>query len=127
MTRDPASTQSGNDSAPAAPTGYRLILPPGWARIPLRDGTAEALEELVFPRLKALPPEVPKDQGMKYRLMIRRSVEQQIIEARKANGLDLYLPVQPRYRALVSASFLVSQVKTDGASFPGPWELPVEA
>jgi hypothetical protein len=43
-------------------------------------------------------------------------VEERIAEAREANGLDLYLPVQLRYRSLMVASFLVSEaVIPDGA------------
>lgn len=90
------------------PNGYRLVIPPGWVRIPLRDGTDDALEDLVYSRLKDLPPEVSKDDGMKYRLMVRRSVTRQITEARKAGGLDLYLPLTARYGIPLMASFLVS-------------------
>lgn len=91
------------------PNGYRLIIPPGWVRLPLRDGTEQALEDLVFSRLKHLPPEVSKDDGMKYRLTVRRSVTRQIAEAQKAGGLDLYLPLTTRYGIVLAASFVVSE------------------
>jgi hypothetical protein len=90
------------------PNGYRLIIPPGWVRVPLRDGTERALEELVFSRLKRLPPGVSKDDGMKYRLEVRRSVTRRIAEAREAGGLDLYLPLTTRYGVPLAASFLVA-------------------
>ena len=98
-----------NDETPrTTANGYRLIIPPGWVRVPLRHGTEQALEELVFSRLKQLPPEVSKDDGMRYRLSVRRSVTQQIAEARKAGGLDVYLPLTTRYGIPLAASFLVS-------------------
>jgi hypothetical protein len=110
MTESTASSPVEDDGRPIRPHGYRLIMPPGWVCIPLRKGTAEALEDLIFTRLKELPPDVPKDEGMKYRLMIRRAVEEQVGKARAAGGLDLYLPVGPRYGTLLAASFLVTEV-----------------
>lgn len=91
------------------PNGYRLIIPPGWVRIPLRDGTSDAVEDVVFSRLRNLPTEVSKDAGMNYRLAVRRSLTRQIAEARKAGGLDLYLPLTTRYGIPLAASFLVSE------------------
>ncbi len=99
----------GGSAPPVVPNGYRLIIPPGWVRIPLRGGTEQALEDLVFSRLKQLPPEVSKDDGMKYRLTVRRSVTRQITDARKAGGLDLYLPLTTRYGVALAASFVVSE------------------
>lgn len=90
--------------------GYRIILPPGWVRIPLREGTDAALETLVYSRMRTVPHQVPRDRGTRYRAGVRRMVDAQVTAAREANGLDLYLPVRPRYRALVAASFLVSEV-----------------
>ena len=111
MTEPLAAVPVQEGDTPVRPTGYRLILPPGWVGIPLRKGTAEALEKLVFVHLKELPPDVPKDQGMKYRLAVRRDVEEQIAKARAAGGLDLYLPIGPRYGTLLAASFLVTEVQ----------------
>jgi hypothetical protein len=94
---------------PAVPNGYRLIIPPGWVRIPLRQGSERALQELVLSRLKRLPPGVSKNDGMKYRLEVRRSVMRRIAEARKVGGLDLYLPLTTRYGVALAASFVVSE------------------
>ncbi len=100
--------------------GYRIILPPGWVRIPLRAGTDAALEELVYSRMKTVPQQIPRDRGMRYRLMVRRAVEEQVVAARRAGGLDLYLPVRPRYRAVVAASFMVSEVVVPEGELAGP-------
>jgi hypothetical protein len=109
-------------TSPGTVNGYRMIIPPGWVRVPLRHGTEQALEELVFSRLKDLPPEVSKDDGMKYRLAVRRTVIRQIDAAREAGGLDLYLPLTARYGVPLAASFLVSE-HFAGASQPLPPEL----
>ena len=47
MTEANTAKPAQERDAPDRPTGYRLILPPGWVGIPLRRGTAEALEKLV--------------------------------------------------------------------------------
>ncbi|MDI5969795.1 hypothetical protein POF50_010680 [Streptomyces sp. SL13] len=102
----------------SAPNGYRLIIPPGWVRLPLRRGTEQALEDLVFSRLKQLPPEVSQDDGMKYRLTVRRTVTRQITEAQGAGGLDLYLPLTTRYGVALAASFVVSEHVVEGSIPP---------
>ncbi len=96
----------------AAPRGYRIILPPGWVRIPLREGTQAALEELVYSRLPIVPQQIPRDRGLRYRGMVRQVLDEQVAAARRADGLDLYLPVRPRrgHRPPLPASFLVSRL-----------------
>jgi hypothetical protein len=105
---------------PVVPNGYRLIIPPGWVRLPLRHSTEQALEEVVFSRLKHLPPGVSKDDGMKYRLTVRRSLTRQITEARMAGGLDLYLPLTTRYGMALAASFVVSEHIATGSAALSP-------
>jgi hypothetical protein len=92
----------------APPASYSLALPPGWARIPLQRGTRTALEEKVFRGIERIPADVPRDQGMAYRAWVRRRVERMVGEARRAGGLDLYVPV--RTRRPLPASFLVAEV-----------------
>jgi hypothetical protein len=115
--RQPDADES---TPPVTPNGYRLIIPPGWVRLPLQHGTEQALEELVFSRLKHLPPEISKDDGMKYRLTVRRSVTRQINEARKGGGLDLYLPLTTRYGVPLAASFVVSEHTVGEPAAPTP-------
>lgn len=98
------------------PTGYTLVLPPGWVRIPLREGTREALDEQVFRRIEEIPATVPRDNRVAFRTEVRRRVERLVGEAQKAGGLDLYVPARARPEALLAASFLVSEV--------GPYEEP---
>jgi hypothetical protein len=97
-----------------APATYSVVLPPGWVRIPLRVGTREALDEKVFRGIEEIPAGVPRDQGMAYRLHVRRKVDRMVEEARRAGGLDLYVPARVRTRTLMASSFLVSEIARDG-------------
>lgn len=112
-----------NTAWPAdAPIGYRLTLPPDWVHIPLLSGTDEALDRVLFSNLKKVSSSVPKEKRMSFRLQLRRAVEEQVRAAQKANGTDLYLPVQTsgvRYGIPLAASVLVTEfVATE--EDPGP-------
>ncbi|MFB6555700.1 hypothetical protein [Streptomyces sp. NPDC056405] len=95
----------------ATPRGYELILPPGWVRIPLREGTKEALERVVFSHMGKVPEGIPRDDAMRFRLDMRRRMEKLVRAARrKGGGLDLYLPVLPRGGIFLMASFIVAEM-----------------
>ncbi|MFJ5608637.1 hypothetical protein ACIQCJ_04540 [Streptomyces sp. NPDC093221] len=102
-------------TAEATPVGYTLVLPPGWARIPLRAGTATALDEKVFRGIERIPAGVPRDEGMAFRAEVRRRVEGMAREARAGGGLDLYVPVKARAGLVVGASFVVAEVAGEWA------------
>jgi hypothetical protein len=87
-------------------------------RIPLGGGTRPALEEKVFRGIERIPPHVPRDQGMAYRAWVRRTVERMAGEARRAGGLDLYVPV--RTRRSLPASFVVAQAGRGEGAAAGP-------
>ncbi|MFE0256066.1 hypothetical protein [Streptomyces sp. NPDC059010] len=92
------------------PRGYELVLPPGWVRIPLRDGTKEALESVLFSHMGQVPEGIPRDEAMRFRLDVRRQIEKQARAARRNGGLDLYLPVLPRGGIFLMASFIVAEM-----------------
>jgi hypothetical protein len=95
----------------APPRGYELILPPGWVRIPLREGTKEALERVLFSHMEKVPEGIPRDDAMRFRLDMRRRMEKLVRTARrKGGGLDLYLPVLPRGGIFLMASFIVAEM-----------------
>ncbi|MGW2020567.1 hypothetical protein [Streptomyces decoyicus] len=94
----------------AAPRGYELVLPPGWVRIPLREGTKEALEKVLFSHMGQVPEGIPRDDAMRFRLDMRRQIEKQARAARRNGGLDLYLPVHPRGGIFLMASFIVAEM-----------------
>ncbi|WP_432119109.1 hypothetical protein [Streptomyces sp. bgisy032] len=93
-----------------APRGYELVLPPGWVRIPLRQGTKEALEKVLFSHMGQVPEGIPRDDAMRFRLDMRRQLEKQARAARRNGGLDLYLPVLPRGGIFLMASFIVAEM-----------------
>ncbi|MET8677865.1 hypothetical protein ABZW18_09795 [Streptomyces sp. NPDC004647] len=106
---------SFNATAEAPPIGYTLIIPPGWARIPLREGTKEALERIFFTHMDKVPDGVARDDAMSLRLELRRQLQKRARAARRNGGLDLYLPVIPRGGTLVAASIIVSELPIGGA------------
>ncbi|CAL9457870.1 hypothetical protein [Streptomyces sp. enrichment culture] len=92
------------------PRRYELVLPPGWVRIPLREGTKEALEKVLFTHMGQVPEGIPRDAAMRFRLDMRRRLEKQARAARRNGGLDLYLPVLPRGGIFLMASFIVAEM-----------------
>jgi len=93
----------------SAIAGYTLVLPPGWERIPVRSGTAQAIKRILDDKLRTLPVRVSRDAIFPYRVMIERHLRKLAAEARKQGGLDLYLPVDFRNGSLISASFVISE------------------
>lgn len=93
-----------------APHRYELVLPPGWVRIPLREGMKEALEKVLFSHMAEVPEGIPRDNAMRFRLEMRRQLEKQARAAKRNGGLDLYLPVLPRGGIFLMASFIVAEL-----------------
>ncbi|KGJ82331.1 hypothetical protein GY21_00735 [Cryobacterium roopkundense] len=83
---------------------YRLVLPPGWARIPL-DERAPTASNVVVNRAVTNAPVSAQSQ-------VRRFVTAQLREvvqgARSVSGVDLYLPVDLVDGAPVALSIVVS-------------------
>ncbi|MFD5648892.1 hypothetical protein [Streptomyces sp. NPDC127039] len=108
------STSDWEQQSPPAevtvPRSYELILPPGWVRIPLREGTKEALERILFSHMEQVPEGIPRDDAMRFRLDTRRQLERQARAAKRNGGLDLYLPVLPRGGIFLMASFIVAEL-----------------
>jgi hypothetical protein len=98
-----------NESSEPA-TGYAIVLPPTWRKIPLRQGTDQAIRKIQEEVFARLPPDVPRDRVTPYRVELERRLGGLVAEARKASGLDLYLPVMLMHDAPVAASFVVSEV-----------------
>ncbi|MEW2387269.1 hypothetical protein AB0933_02785 [Streptomyces venezuelae] len=99
------------DRTATAPRGYQLILPPEWARIPMRTGTEEAIRALVDDAFATLPADAPRDKVGPYRRELERRLKDAVQEARKAEALDLYLPVERMHGIAVPASIVVSEMK----------------
>ena len=95
----------------AAPvTGYSLVLPPGWRRIPVQHGTKAAIRGIVDEVLRRYPEDMPRDKMTPYRIEIDRQLSDLARRARSVGGVDLYLPIEYVHGVTITASFLVSQV-----------------
>jgi hypothetical protein len=106
----PASdVAAGSALAAGSVTGYALVLPVGWRRIPVQSGTKAAIRDITAEVLRRFP-EVPRDKLTPYRIEIERRLSEMARQARSNGGLDLYLPVEYVHGTAVPASFVVSQV-----------------
>lgn len=106
----------GSGTTSNAATGYSIILPPGWVRIPLRSGTDRAVRAAARRALTVLPPGTTSDKVARQRLEMERSLRAAATTARSKGGIDIYLPVGLAYDAPVAASFLVSELSIGPAS-----------
>jgi hypothetical protein len=80
--------------------------------IPLRGGTDEAVRRIVDRSVDQLSAEIPKDDVIKARLELIKRLYKGVQQARKADGLTLYLPVERIHGTLVAASIVVSEALT---------------
>jgi hypothetical protein len=111
--------------APGRPrpvTGYTVVLPPGWCRVPVRQGSAKAIRAAVDEAIRSVPGNVPRDRVAPYRVELEGRLRAMVATARSRGGIDMYLPAAPMHGLPVAASFIVAE-GTVGA--PGPDHDPV--
>lgn len=104
-------------------TGYALVLPPGWQRIPVRQGTEEAVREIldvIFARMRG---SVPREQLVRPRIELRRRLLDMAGVARQQGGIDLYLPTENMHGSTVPASIVVSETAAGGPDDGGAEQL----
>jgi len=106
------------DHQPPADQGqrYSIVLPPGWAAIPLRSGTRAAVRDILDSSFRGLP----RDKYGPYRHELERRLHELADQARCNSGVDLYLPVDLMHGLPVSASFVVSEVSFGSIETPDP-------
>lgn len=104
-------------SGPLPTTGYAMVLPGGWRRIPVLHGTKRAVADILDEVFGRLPRNLPRDKIMPYRLELERRLHGMVRQARSQGALDLYLPVEYVHGVAVPASFIVSR------GMPGGGEL----
>jgi hypothetical protein len=107
----------------AEAAGYTLVLPPGWERIPARQGTDDAIRAILDAKFRELPPDLPRDQLAPYRAEIEGKLRRAAAQARKNGAIDLYLPVQLRNGLPVPASFVVSEGSIPVAGVDEPEQI----
>lgn len=89
--------------------GYALLLPPGWRRIPVHDAEP-TINDILDQSFAGLPT----DRYGPFRAELHRMLRDQVVAARDADGIDLYLPVETMRGTPVAASFVVSHVPPGG-------------
>jgi hypothetical protein len=92
-------------SAGVAATGYSLVLPSPWRRIPLRGGTQAAIKGILDEVFRGLP----RDKLAPYKYEIKQWLNRAAVTARQGGGTELYLPVGLKEDSLISASFVVAE------------------
>ena len=107
----------------AGPGGYTLVLPPGWERIPARQGADDAIKSILDTKFRELPPDLPRDKLAPYRAEIEGKLRRAAAQARKNGAIDLYLPVQLRNGLPVPASFVVSEGAIPTADVTEPAQI----
>jgi len=103
-------------SAPEAPTGYDLLLPPGWVRVPLdRTRARRFVRDLVAARSAGQP----SDQVTPVRVALEREVLASVDRAGDAGVRDLFLLSEQRHGLPVAASLTVTDVAVAAPTDPG--------
>ena len=90
-----------------APGDFAVMLPPGWARIPL-DGTEGAR---VTALVTAKVAEVPEPQRGQLRQRLLRVLNETLRDARKAGGIDVLVSLGEVRGVPISACCLVSYLE----------------
>lgn len=98
--------------------GYRLVLPPGWARIPLREDTDAAITAILDDSLAQLGDNLPREKINPLRAELTKRLREQAQVARENEGIDLYLPVARRGGKTIGASFVVGLMRFDSVESP---------
>ena len=97
-------------------TGYRLVLPPAWTRIPLDDNIARSVDAIIDPKFADLPA----DSYGPHRTRLRQMLITQAQTARANQGIDLYLPVEQVHGATLTCSFVVAYMPFSTIDVPDP-------
>jgi len=105
---------------PTSPaTGYRLLLPSDWVQVPLRQGDAEeSVRSIVNSAFSRVPTDVPRDKLTPLRLDLERRLRAAVADARKADALELYLPMRLAGEANLGASIIVSETLVPARTSP---------
>lgn len=100
-------------------TGYTLVLPSPWRRIPLIGGTKSAIRKILDEAFAGLP----RDAVAPYRREVEQRIAQAVTQARRTGGTELYLPVAPKRDSILAASFVASEYSMEIPPSADPGEL----
>jgi hypothetical protein len=90
-------------------SGYRLVLPPGWAQVPVRDSGPGTAHEVISAAFRKPPEGIPRDAFASARIELERRLEKMIRKAKQEGGLELFLACGQAYANPVPASFLIAE------------------
>jgi hypothetical protein len=90
-------------------SGYRLVLPPGWVQVPVRDAAPGTAHVVISTAFKKPPEGIPRDAFTSARIELERRLERMIGKAKANGGLELFLACGHAYANPVPASFLVAE------------------
>jgi len=90
-------------------TGYSVVLPPGWRRIPVRHGTTSVIQEIADEVLAGIRADGARDRASLLREQIEHRLDGLAKQARPLGGVDLYLPISHVHGTAIPASFIVSE------------------
>ncbi|MGH3874368.1 MAG: hypothetical protein ACRDSR_23185 [Pseudonocardiaceae bacterium] len=107
------------DHQASAPTGYTVVLPPGWSRIPLRRGTEQTITRILDRSFAGLA----RDRVATLRHELRGRLRELAERAREHGGLDLYVPTERMHGVTAAASFVVAEMSLDSAQQGDPARL----
>jgi hypothetical protein len=98
-----------------ATSGYRLVLPPGWVPVPVRDAAPGTAHEVISTAFRKAPEGIPRDAFTGARIELERRLERMIDKAKANGGLELFLACGHAYANPVPASFLVAEGSLGGS------------
>ena len=90
-------------------SGYRLVLPPGWVQVPVRDSGPGTAHEVISAAFRKPPEGIPRDAFTSARIELERRLEKMIRKAKQEGGVELFLACGQAYANPVPASFLIAE------------------
>lgn len=103
-------------------TGYRLLLPPGWVRVPVSEDGLRVVDLLLDQAFEG----TPSDSTGPLRREMRSMLVAQLEAAAASRGVDLYLPAGGWRSRPTAASFLVSHLPPEALPLPESSDSPEE-
>jgi hypothetical protein len=100
--------------------GYRLVLPPGWIQVPVRDAKPGTPHEVVSAAFRNPPAGIPRDSFTSARIELERRLGSMIRKAKTNGGLELFLAYGNAYANPVPASFLIAEGSLGGTPGEDP-------
>lgn len=108
--REPRPGGTASPRPGHAPRDFRILLPPGWVRISIRDDSQATVVALAESRARTAPPR----ERARVRSALVTVLGRAVSQAREAGGIDVLVSVDSVEGVPVPASRVVSHVEPDG-------------